>query len=122
MNRSSIFKRKIDFEKSHGSYFVDKDNQKEYLDFFGQYSTLAIGYNHPIFKTDDYLKEIQILSHQKITNCEVLSNESAEFDKIFQAFTSNGIFSYGRAKRRFTGFCFTKTWFSSPPMGSNGFR
>ena len=94
MNRSSIFKRKIDFEKSYGSYFVDKDNQKEYLDFFGQYSTLAIGYNHPIFKTDDYLKEIQSLSHQKITNCEVLSNESAEFDKIFQAFTSNGIFSY----------------------------
>ena len=83
MNRSSIFQRKIDFDKSHGSYLVDKDSQKEYLDFFGQYSTLALGYNHKIFSSREYLEDIKRVAHQKITNCEILSDESSEFDKMF---------------------------------------
>ena len=94
MNRSSIFNKKIDFINSHGSYLVDKDSQKKYLDFFGQYSTLAIGYNHPVFKTQNYLNEVQSLGHQKITNCEILSTESAEFDHIFRTYTSRDIFSH----------------------------
>ena len=84
MNRSSIFKRKIDFHNSKGSYFVDKDTQEKYLDFFGQYATLTLGYNHPVFKSEEYLAEIQRVAHQKITNCEVLSDESAEFDDKFR--------------------------------------
>jgi len=94
MNRSSIFKRKIDFQKSFGSYLVDKDTQEEYLDFFGQYSTLALGYNHSIFKTNSYRNDIKNIAHQKITNCEILSDESAEFDELFRSFTSNGIFTH----------------------------
>ena len=94
MNRSSIFKRKIDFEKSHGSYLVDKDTNDEYLDFFGQYATLTLSYNHPIFKSHEYLDEISRVAHQKITNCEILSDESAEFDELFRSFASKGIFSH----------------------------
>jgi len=94
MNRSSFFKRKIDFRNSSGSYLVDKDTQEKYLDFFGQYATLALGYNHPVFKTDDYIDEIQRVAHQKITNCEILSDESTDFDDRFRAFTSKGIFSH----------------------------
>ena len=94
MNRSSIFSRKLDFKKSHGSYLVDKNNGQAYLDFFGQYSTLAIGYNHSIFKTAEYLNEINRVAHQKITNCEMLSDESAEFDEKFRAFTSSNLFKY----------------------------
>ena len=94
MNRSSIFKRKIDFKNSGGSYLFDKDTKKKYLDFFGQYATLALGYNHPIFKTDDYINEITRVAHQKITNCEIFSDESAEFDESFQNYTSKGIFTH----------------------------
>jgi len=94
MNRSSIFKRKIDFKNSHGSYLVDKDTSEEYLDFFGQYSTLTLGYNHPIFKSKKYIDEICRVAHQKITNCEVLSDESSQFDKLFREFTSKEIFSH----------------------------
>ena len=54
MNRSSIFNKKIDFSKSYGSYLYDKNTKNKYLDFFGQYSTLAIGYNHRIFKSEKY--------------------------------------------------------------------
>jgi L-lysine 6-transaminase len=94
MNRSSLFKRKIDFQNSQGSYLVDKDSGEKYLDYFGQYATLAIGYNHPIFKSKNYLHEIQRVAHQKITNCEILSDESAEFDEKFREFTSKGLFSH----------------------------
>ena len=94
MNRSSIFKRKIDFNKSQGSYLFDINTNHKYLDFFGQYSTLAIGYNHPIFKTKEYLDELKSVAHQKITNCEILSNESLEFDEIFRNYTSKSLFSH----------------------------
>ena len=63
MNRSSIFKRKIDFTKSQGSYLVDKDSGEKYLDFFGQYATLSIGYNHPIFKSDKYIDDVTRVAH-----------------------------------------------------------
>lgn len=94
MNRSSIFNKKIDFSKSYGSYLYDKNTKNKYLDFFGQYSTLAIGYNHRIFKSEKYLNEIKNIAHQKITNCEIFSDESSQFDKLFKEFTSVGIFSH----------------------------
>ena len=94
MNRSSIFKKKIDFKKSSGSYLFDKNTNDNYLDFFGQYSSLAIGYNHPIFKSSSYIEDINRVAHQKITNCEIFSDESMEFDKSFREFTSNDNFEY----------------------------
>ena len=94
MNRSSIFKRKIDFQNSYGSYLIDKEKGEKYLDYFGQYATLALGYNHPVFKTHQYLNEIKKVAHQKIANCEILSDESAEFDEMFRSFTSKEIFTY----------------------------
>ena len=94
MNRSSIFKKKIDFQNSYGAYLVDKDSQEKYLDFFGQYATLSLGYNHPIFKTKNYIDDIINVAHQKIPNCEILSDESAEFDEQFRLYTSKNIFTH----------------------------
>lgn len=94
MNRSSIFSIKIDFEKSKGSYLFDKNSGKAYLDFFGQYATLALGYNHAIFKSEEYQSEVKRVSHQKIPNCEILTDESAEFDEVFRNYTSAGVFTH----------------------------
>ena len=94
MNRSSLFGRKIDFKKSNGSFLYDKLDDVEYLDFFGQYSTLALGYNHHIFKNQNFIDEIFRVGHQKITNCEILSEESADFDQTFRSYTSKGIFTH----------------------------
>lgn len=93
MHASSIFNIKIDFKKSKGSFIYDKNRKKYYLDFFGQYSTLAIGYNHKIFKSKKYLKIIKNISHQKITNCEILSDESINFQKNFKKQLSNKHYS-----------------------------
>jgi len=94
MNRSSAFKIKIDFERSHGSYVFDKNTKRDILDFFGQYATLSLGYNHPVFSTNAYRSEILRLSHQKIVNCEVLSDESGDFDRVFSDFCSAGLFTH----------------------------
>ena len=70
----SVFNINIDFNKSKGSYIFDKTTNKQYLDFMGMYSSLAIGYNHSIFGSE-YLQEIGNASKQKIVNCEVLSDQ-----------------------------------------------
>jgi len=88
MNKTSVFKIKIDFEKSHGSYVFDKNTNTKYLDFMGMYSSLPIGYNHPIFNTHEFKKEIELVSKLKVVNCEMLSDEFEEFYKKFKTFTS----------------------------------
>ena len=94
MNRSSIYKIKIDFDKSQGSYIYDKDSGRKILDFFGQFASLTLGYNHTVFKSIDYIEEITRIAHQKITNCEILSDETSEFDELFRSYTSLGLFNY----------------------------
>ena len=90
MNRTSVFNIKIDFDKSQGSYVYDKNTRYKYLDFMGMYSSLPIGYNHPIFDTREFKEEIHRVSKLKIVNCEMLSDEFDEFYKVFKQFTSIG--------------------------------
>lgn len=94
MNRSSIFKKIIDFDQSFGSYLHDKRSGSKYLDFFGQYSTLVLGYNHPVFKTSEFYKDLKKIAHQKIPNCEIGSEESFEFDEAFRNLTSDNHFEF----------------------------
>ena len=90
MNRTSVFNIKIDFDKSQGSYVFDKNTNKYYLDFMGMYSSLPIGYNHPIFDSKEFKEEIHRVSKLKMVNCEMLSDEFDEFYKTFKKFTSMG--------------------------------
>ena len=46
---STVYDIKIDFEKSSGSYVYDKNTGKKFLDFLNMFSSLPIGYQHPIF-------------------------------------------------------------------------
>lgn len=83
MHRSSVFKLKIDFDKSHDSYLADKNSGKEFLDFFGMYSTVTLGYSHPIFKESSFLTDIQRVAHLRTTNCEMSSSEAELFYEHF---------------------------------------
>ena len=56
--KSSKFNIKIDYEKSHGAFVFDKNTNKYYLDFFGMYASLPLGYNHEVFKTEDFINEM----------------------------------------------------------------
>jgi L-lysine 6-transaminase len=94
LNRSTIFGIKIDFEKSIGSYLFDKVSNRKFLDFFGMFATLVLGYNHQIFTSRSFKEELLRVSNVKITNCEILADESTEFHQEFSNYVSNGNFEY----------------------------
>jgi len=92
--KSSKFNIKIDYEKSHGAFVFDKNTNKYYLDFFGMYASLPLGYNHEVFKTEDFINEMNRVASVKVNNCEFVSDESLEFDNKFTSFCGKGIFKH----------------------------
>ena len=93
MKPLSFYNIRIDWNKSHDSYIYDKNTSREYLDFFGQYSTIPLGYNHPVFD-DEFYEEIRQVAHTKIVNCEILSDEYDEFHELFKGYAGNGYNSF----------------------------
>ena len=86
---TSRFGIRIDFEKSQGSYIHDKSTNRKYLDLFGMYSSLPLGYNNSAFG-NEFDEEIKRISQLKIVNCEILSDEYDSFIKSFREFASMG--------------------------------
>ncbi len=91
---NSKFNIKIDFDKSHDSFLYDKNTEREYLDFFGMYASLPLGYNHKIFQTEEFKNEILSTSAFKINNCEFVSDETLEFDRLFSEYAGNGNYKH----------------------------
>jgi L-lysine 6-transaminase len=76
----------VDLEKSSGSYVYDINTKRYYLDFFGMYSSLPLGYNHSCFNTRDFKKDIEIVSKVKVTNCEMSTPQLNSFVDKFSNF------------------------------------
>tara|TARA_R110002124_G_scaffold116400_9_gene272880 strand:+ start:21703 stop:22890 length:1188 start_codon:yes stop_codon:yes gene_type:complete len=91
--KGSTFNIKIDLEKSKGSYIFDKNSNRYFLDFFGMYASLPLGYNSPALTSEEFKKEIIRCSHTKVTNCEFISSETEEFDIEFSDYCGKGIYS-----------------------------
>jgi L-lysine 6-transaminase len=71
------FEPVVDLKKSHGSWFVDKRDGKEYLDLFSMFASMPIGYNHPyLLERADKFHDVAI---NKPTNSDIYSTEMAEF-------------------------------------------
>ncbi len=92
--RSTKFGINVDFEKSHGSYLYDRKTDRELLDFFGMYASLPIGYNHPIFRSKSFIDEYMRVASFKVNNCEFVSDETLQFDKMFREFAGKGVFEH----------------------------
>jgi L-lysine 6-transaminase len=92
--RSSKFNINIDYELSEGSFIYDLNTDRKYLDFFGMYASLPLGYNHEIFKTKEFVDEYLRTSSFKVNNCEFTSKETLEFDKQFKNFCGLGKFRF----------------------------
>ena len=61
----------IDLNKSHGSWLVDKRDNREYLDLFSMFASLSVGYNHPyLLENKDRLMTSAL---NKPTNSDVYS-------------------------------------------------
>lgn len=83
MYSDSKFKIRIDFDKSHDSYIYDKNRRRYFLDFFGLYASLPLGYSHKIFDDKNFRKAYNRIAKVKIPNCEVITEEAQEFFREF---------------------------------------
>lgn len=90
---NSIYNIKIDPQRSQGSYVHNQADGRKYLDFMSMYSSLALGYNHDIFKRPEFLESINKWAGIRITNCEHTSEEREVFERDFMNFTDRGIFT-----------------------------
>ncbi len=71
------FEPVIDLEKSQGSWFVDKRDNKKYLDLFSMFASMPIGYNHAYLL--ERADEFRAVAINKPTNSDIYSTEMAEF-------------------------------------------
>jgi L-lysine 6-transaminase len=78
----SVFDITIDFNKSHGSYVYDRKSNNTFLDLFSMFSSLPLGYNHPIFD-GSFDQKIKPVSHLKMCNNLFHSKELQDFEKKF---------------------------------------
>ena len=67
----------VDTEKSHGSWVVDKETGKEYLDCYSQFASQALGWNHEILKAHE--KELGQAALHKLANSDMYSEVYAQF-------------------------------------------
>jgi L-lysine 6-transaminase len=82
MFRIPEFDIKVDFEKSSGSYLFDQNRGEYFLDFFSFWSTLSLGYNHPIFD-ESFTDTIKKLCRVKMANNTMNTEEWEQFTDRF---------------------------------------
>ncbi len=73
----------FDLKNSRGCHLYDAGREAYYLDFFGCYATIPLGYNHPRMTTPEAIEELGWAAVQKPTNSDVYSQPMAEFVETF---------------------------------------
>ena len=89
----TVFDFKIDFQKSKGSYVYDKNTEQYFLDFFGMFSSLPLGYNHPIFDAS-FKEKIRYVSKIRMANNLFASDELNDFIRAFRKKTFSDFHHY----------------------------
>jgi L-lysine 6-transaminase len=79
---NSVFDINIDFTKSSGSFLFDRKTNKPFLDLFSMFSSLPLGYNHPIFD-ESFDEKIKPIAHLRMSNNLFFSDELVDFQNKF---------------------------------------
>jgi L-lysine 6-transaminase len=80
-------------EKSRGSYLYDDISGKTILDLYCFFSTLPLGYNHPIFSTDSFKNDLLTFGGLKPSTGRILTNFIDEFVTDFHNYVNSDIFN-----------------------------
>ncbi len=72
-----------DYEKSQGSRIYDLKRGEYFLDFFGCFATMPLGYNHPRLRSEETLAELGRAAVQKPSNPSLYSAELGAFLETF---------------------------------------
>ena len=78
--------------KSHGSYLYDDNSRRSILDLYCFFSTLPLGYNHSIFSTDAFKKDLLSFGGLKPSTGRILTDLVDEFVTDFHNDVNGGIF------------------------------
>lgn len=72
-----------DLERSRGSYLVDERENKTYLDFFSNFASQALGWNHPGLADPEFRERLLLAALHKPANSDVYTRFFAEFVATF---------------------------------------
>jgi len=81
---NSLFDINIDFSKSSGSFLFDRNTNKSFLDLHSMFSSLPLGYNHPIFD-ESFDEKIKHIARLRVSNNLFFSDELIDFQKKFNS-------------------------------------
>ena len=73
----------MDLEKSRGSYLYDARSDRMLLDFFTNFATLPIGYNHPKMEDPEFRERLYQAALTKPANSDIYTAPYAEFVETF---------------------------------------
>lgn len=77
----------VDLKKSHGSWFVDANTGKEYLDCYSLHASQPLGWNHP--KLDEHRKKLTDVVFHNISNSDLYSAPYDDFVNAFADITAD---------------------------------
>ena len=75
----------MDLERSRGSYLYDSRSDRMLLDFFTNFATYPVGYNHPKTADPEYRERMLQAALGKPTNSDTYTTLYAEFVQAFSA-------------------------------------
>ena len=73
----------IDFQKSWGCHLVDATDGREFVDLYGFFGSLPVGFNHPYFDRPEVKSDLLNAARIKVANSDVYSTHYARFVKTF---------------------------------------
>jgi len=72
-----------DLVRSHGSYLVDERENRTYLDFFSNFASQALGWNHPGLADPEFRERLLVAALHKPANSDLYTCYYAEFVTTF---------------------------------------
>jgi L-lysine 6-transaminase len=73
----------MDLERSRGSYLYDARSGRPLLDFFTNFATFPVGYNHPKMADPEFRERLLQAALAKPTNSDIYTSPYAEFVETF---------------------------------------
>ena len=73
----------MDLDRSHGSYLHDARSGRDLLDFFTNFATTPVGYNHPRMSDPEFRERLTAAAVTKTANSDIYTGLYARFVETF---------------------------------------
>ncbi|HSN69086.1 MAG TPA: L-lysine 6-transaminase, partial [Thermoanaerobaculia bacterium] len=73
----------MDLRKSQGSWVFDARKGRKMLDFFSNFASCPVGYNHPRMDNPEFRERLADVALNKIANSDIYTTAMAEFVETF---------------------------------------